>query len=250
MSVDPAPAGGAALARQHEVHGVQPVLPVPDVPAAAEWFCRVLGFSIDFLHGEPPFYGRVKLGDRSHGDPVFIHLQQQGGAITPCGETRLHVGRDLAGLHAHALAQRAEVVDPPKDQPWGLREFSLRAPGGHLIVLGAEVATAAPAASPRTVIAVYRPKPDAAEALLDLVRTHVPTLQRLGLATDRAPFVMRAADGTLAEVFEWASAEAIGRAHEDPTVGALWQRFDALCTFVPLASLPEADSPFAEFEAV
>ena len=35
----------AHLAKHHQLHGVQPVLPVPDVAAAADWFVRVLGFT-------------------------------------------------------------------------------------------------------------------------------------------------------------------------------------------------------------
>jgi len=41
-------------------------------------------------------------------------------------------------VHRHVLAQGATVLQPPFDQPWGLREFVLQAPGGHQLVLGAE----------------------------------------------------------------------------------------------------------------
>ncbi len=129
------------LAQHHQIHGVQPVLPVPDLAAAVDWYVRMLGFELDFLHGEPPFYGRVKLGDRSWGDPIYIHLQQDTGPIQPCGETRLHVGHDINGLHAHVLAAGATVLEPPTDQIWGLRDMALQAPGGHRLVLGAEINT-------------------------------------------------------------------------------------------------------------
>ncbi len=135
-----APRAGA-LGKHHQLHGVQPVLPVPDVAAAADWFCRTLGFELDFLFGEPvPVHGRVKIGDRSWGDPIYIHLQREAGPIAPCGSTRLHVGHDIDGLHAHAVAAGATVLLPPTDQPWGLREIVLQAPGGHRLVLGAEAA--------------------------------------------------------------------------------------------------------------
>lgn len=128
-----------ALAEHHQIHGVQPVLPVPDVAAAADWFVHVLGFEVDFLFGEPtPVHGRVKAGDGRWGAPVYIHLQRREGDITPCGETRLHVGHDIDALHAHAVAQGAAVLQPPADRPWGLRETVLQAPGGHRLVLGAE----------------------------------------------------------------------------------------------------------------
>ena len=131
------------LAQQHQIHGVQPVLPVPDVAAAADWFVRVLGFEIDFLHGEAPYpHGRVKtgsMGDAGWGAPVYIHLARDIGLIRPCGETRLHVGHDIDTLHAHVQAQGAQVLQPPTDQAWGLREMRLQAPGGHRLVLGAEI---------------------------------------------------------------------------------------------------------------
>jgi uncharacterized glyoxalase superfamily protein PhnB len=129
----------APLAQHHQIHGVQPVLPVANVVAAADWFCQTLGFAVDFFHGEPAFYARVKLGDRSWGDPIYIHLQQTNKPIQPCGETRLHVGHDIDGLHAHVLARGATVLQPPADQPWGLREMTLQTPDGHHLVLGAEI---------------------------------------------------------------------------------------------------------------
>lgn len=238
-----------ALAKHHQLHGVQPVLPVPDVKAAADWLVRVLGFEIDFLHGEPPFvHGRVKLGDRSVGDPIYIHLSHSAGAIQPCGETRLHVGHDIDGLHGHAVACGATVLLAPSNQPWGLREIVLQAPGGHRLVLGATIDHKTNSELPRPVIACYRPKAGQEAALLDLVRGHVPALRRLGLVTDRAPYCMRAANGTLVEVFEWASAKAIEAAHENPQVHRIWAAFGAACSYVKLSELAEAQQLFAEFE--
>lgn len=126
------------LANRHQIHGVQPVLPVPDVEAAAGWFVRVLGFDLDFLYGTPPTHARVKLGDGSWGAPVYIHLSRSTAPIVPCGVTRLHVGHDIDGLHRHALACGAKVLLPPTNQPWGLREIELEAPGGHRLCMGAE----------------------------------------------------------------------------------------------------------------
>jgi quinol monooxygenase YgiN len=100
------------------------------------------------------------------------------------------------------------------------------------------------------VIATYRPKPGRARELLDLVRGHVPALRELGLATAREPLVLRAADDTLLEIFEWVSREAVQAAHDDPAVRALWARFEQLCDCIPLAELPEAQGPFPHFEVV
>jgi hypothetical protein len=99
------------------------------------------------------------------------------------------------------------------------------------------------------VVVAYRPKPGCDQALLELARDHVPLLRRLGLATDRAPVLMRAADGTLLEVFEWQDG-AIERAHAMPEIQALWGRYAAVCDYRPLNSLPEAASQCAGFTPV
>ena len=99
------------------------------------------------------------------------------------------------------------------------------------------------------VIAAYRPKPGHEDALLSLVRDHVPDLRRWGLATDRPALAMRAGDGTIVEVFEW-HAGAIASAHTHPDVLAMWERYAQVCDYVPLRDLAEAAQMFAQFEPV
>lgn len=99
----------------------------------------------------------------------------------------------------------------------------------------------------RFVIAAFRPKPGMAEALLAVVQKHWSVLQAQGLVTARPRYAMQASDGTIIEVFEWASAEAVALAHENEAVLAVWSAFEAVCEYVPLASLAEATQPFSEF---
>jgi hypothetical protein len=103
---------------------------------------------------------------------------------------------------------------------------------------------------PRLVIVAYAPKPGQAATLDAVVARHVPTLQRLGLATARPAFVARAADGTVVEIFEWVSPASIDAAHDDLTVQAIWEEFAACCEFVPIANVAEAGRLFSEFESV
>ena len=97
-------------------------------------------------------------------------------------------------------------------------------------------------------IVAYRPKPGKGEELLKLVRNRVPTLRKEGLATDRTSTIVRAKDGTIVEVSEWKSQEAIDAAHKNPTVLAMWEKFFAICDCVPLNTLAEAQDIFAGFE--
>lgn len=100
----------------------------------------------------------------------------------------------------------------------------------------------------RIVIAAYRPKPGRSQALERLVRRHHQRLKGEGLVSDRTSAIMRASDGTIVEVFEWLSADAIARAHESAATQAMWREFADVSDYVPLTELSESMSLFAEFE--
>lgn len=97
------------------------------------------------------------------------------------------------------------------------------------------------------MIACYKPKPGKEKALRALIVDHVPTLRRIGLVTDRQPILMEAKDGTLVEVFEWTSAEAIQTAHGHPAVLRMWEEYGKVCDYIPVAQVPEATQMFSEF---
>jgi hypothetical protein len=99
-------------------------------------------------------------------------------------------------------------------------------------------------------VACYRPRRGCEQALLDLVRDHLPPLRGQGLVTDRASIVMRAADGTIVEVFEWVSQQAIEGAHSNPVVLELWKRFEDVCTYEIPSNVAEFQKMFSHFEPV
>ena len=100
------------------------------------------------------------------------------------------------------------------------------------------------------VIAGYKPKPGKGGALKELMKTHLPRLKAENLVTDRKSIMMEAADGTIIEVFEWLSAEAIQSAHTNPAVLEMWGEYAEVCDYVPVGSLPEADNLFSGFKPV
>jgi hypothetical protein len=100
------------------------------------------------------------------------------------------------------------------------------------------------------VIATFRPRPGKEQQLLTVLRDHMPTLRSQSLITDRPAYVMRAKDGTILEVFEWKSAEAIEQAHTNPVVGKLWGRFVACCEYGTLSSVEESKQMFPNFEPI
>jgi hypothetical protein len=99
-------------------------------------------------------------------------------------------------------------------------------------------------------VACYKPRPGCEEALLALVRHHLPPLRTEGLVTSRESIVMRTADGVIVEVFEWVSQEAIAGAHSNPVVLDLWKRFEAVCFYETPSNLPEFQRMFSHFEPI
>ena len=100
------------------------------------------------------------------------------------------------------------------------------------------------------VIVAYKPKPDKEDKLLEAVRDHMPVLKSQGFITERPAYVMRAMDGTIVEVFEWKSNEAVEQAHKNEAVLTLWKRFDEVCEYTKLANLKECSEMFASFEPI
>ncbi len=97
-------------------------------------------------------------------------------------------------------------------------------------------------------IACYRPKAGKERDLHQLMREHVPTLQRESLASKRNPIIMRARDGTVVEVFEWASGGSADAAHGNPVVLAMWERFNAACDYVKVSDVAETHDQWASFD--
>jgi hypothetical protein len=102
----------------------------------------------------------------------------------------------------------------------------------------------------RVVIVAYKPKPGKEAALKELTKTHVPRLRELGLVTDREPTILETADGTIIEVFEWLSPEAIQSGHSNPAIHQIWGEYAEVCDYVPLNTLGETANLFAEFTPV
>src|SRR5690348_7529113 len=100
------------------------------------------------------------------------------------------------------------------------------------------------------VISAYKPKPGKEAELRAAVKTHVPILRELGMATERKVIAMQAKNGTIIEVFEWVSKQSISDAHQHPTVHKMWAEFEACCEYEILSNIEECNGMFAEFEPV
>lgn len=113
---------------------VTPILFVRDVAAAANFYASVLGFSIDFLHGQPVFYGAVS---RDEACLHLRHVDQPNFAELAAREESLILATiqvvDVRALFAEYEAAGADLVQPLIQQPWGGLDFQVRDPDGNRI---------------------------------------------------------------------------------------------------------------------
>ncbi|CAN7201642.1 VOC family protein [Aminobacter sp. LjRoot7] len=111
---------------------------VADVMASCAFFTEKLGFAVDFVYGEPPFYGQVvrdkaQLALRLVCEPVFAgdirqreHLLSAGITVDTAAEIKqLFLDFQAAGVSFHQTLRK---------EPWGARNFVVLDPDGNLIL--------------------------------------------------------------------------------------------------------------------
>ncbi|HEX5727054.1 MAG TPA: VOC family protein [Longimicrobiaceae bacterium] len=103
-------------------------LPVGDVLAAADFYTTRLGFTLNFTWGEPATMAGVTL------DQVQLFLEQ--GTPAPQGCSVYFVVGNADELHEFHRAGGVEVVVPPGDREYGLRDFTVRDPDGNHLSFG------------------------------------------------------------------------------------------------------------------
>jgi|SRR5579863_295351 len=111
---------------------------VADIKASCDFYTHKLGFAVDFVYGDPPFYAQVsrdhaRLAFRVVGEPVFIggirereHLLSASITVATAGEAeQLFLSYQAAEVRFHQTL---------KKEPWGARTFIVIDPDGNLIL--------------------------------------------------------------------------------------------------------------------
>ena len=105
-----------------------PALPVRDVAAAVEFYTQRLGFKLGFTFGDPPSIAGVSLGN------VQVFLEQ--GTPNPAGCGVYFVVGDADELYEFQRRSGVEVVEPPGDRHYGLRDYRVRDLHGYSLSFG------------------------------------------------------------------------------------------------------------------
>lgn len=111
-----------------ECEMLHPSLAVNDVQAAAEFYKDRLGFFVAFTFGEPPTMAGVNL------DHVQIFLEQ--GTPSPKGCAVFFVVGDADELYEFHRANGVEIIQPPGDREYGIRDYAIRDLDGYRLEFG------------------------------------------------------------------------------------------------------------------
>ena len=119
-----------------------PIIHVPDVAAAAQWYVSI-GFALDDVHVD---CGETLWAHLTFGDST---LMLNAGGI-PSDATRrevdLYIHVDDVDAAFRAVAPVAELVAPIADAPYGMREFIVRDLNRFWLTFGQPIAPGTPAA--------------------------------------------------------------------------------------------------------
>jgi predicted enzyme related to lactoylglutathione lyase len=117
--------------------GLTPILYVRDFEEAMAYYTGKLLFERLWDWGDPPDFGAVRLGKVE----IFFC---QGGQGRPGSWLSIFL-EDVDGYYERIKKLGAEVIEEPRDLPWGMREMQVRDPNQHVLRFGHGI----PAREPR-----------------------------------------------------------------------------------------------------
>lgn len=111
---------------------------VSDIKASCDFYTTKLGFAVDFVYGDPPFYGQVsrdhaRLALRVVGEPVFAGDIREREQLLSASLT-VATSDEIKQLFLSYQAAGVRFHQTLKTEPWGARTFIVADPDGNLIL--------------------------------------------------------------------------------------------------------------------
>lgn len=116
-------------------------LHVRDLRASTDFFTTRLGFTIDFIYGDPPFYGQVsrdnaRLALRSMDEPFFAEDIRQREDLLSASIT-LGSADEIEQLFITYQDADVPIAQSLRNEPWQAKTFIVKDPDGNLILFAA-----------------------------------------------------------------------------------------------------------------
>lgn len=119
----------ASLAQRFDT--LYPVFVVPDVAATVEYYEQKLGFTLEWMFGEPPNVGMVA---RREWSRIGVRIQLRQGRLLAARSRMLiviEVGSNIDELYDRYVAKGVEIREPIITRPWESREFEITDMNGY-----------------------------------------------------------------------------------------------------------------------
>jgi catechol 2,3-dioxygenase-like lactoylglutathione lyase family enzyme len=113
---------------------------VADIKASCEFFTAKLGFVVDFIYGDPPFYGQVIRDNarfvlRLVHEPVFTDIREREHLLSAA--VTVATVDEIKQLFLSYQAEGVRFNQTLKKEPWGARTFVVLDPdGNHILFAG------------------------------------------------------------------------------------------------------------------
>ena len=137
--------GADAMTDEHRQATPRPVLTsieaqlfVADIKKSCDFYTKKLGFAVEFIYGDPPFYGQVRrdnarLNLRLVCEPVFVEGIREREHLLSASITVANAD-EVRQLFLSYQAAEVRFSQTLKKEPWGARTFVVMDPDGNLIL--------------------------------------------------------------------------------------------------------------------
>ncbi|HEX3985631.1 MAG TPA: VOC family protein [Acidobacteriaceae bacterium] len=111
---------------------------VRDLRTSTDFFTSKLGFIIDFVYGEPPFYGQVsrdnaRIALRYMDEPFFSEdIREREGLLS--ASITLASADEITQLFLTYQTAGVPIAQPLRDEAWQAKTFIVKDPDGNLIL--------------------------------------------------------------------------------------------------------------------
>jgi catechol 2,3-dioxygenase-like lactoylglutathione lyase family enzyme len=115
------------------MRGSTTIFTVKDAATSLAYYRDCVGFDVAFEYGMPTYYVGLCSGD------VSLHLVAAAQAPRPPGHGAVSIYvDDVDAVHADLAKRGAIILNAPKDQDYGLRDFAIADADGNMIFFGTE----------------------------------------------------------------------------------------------------------------
>lgn len=112
-----------------------PVLQVTDVARSEAFYCEKLGFTSHGTWGDGPDFCIVQNGKVT----IALDRSRDGSVAVNQYWAAYNYVEDADALCARFREDGIEIVRGPEDMPYGLRDFDIRDPDGHILAFGHDI---------------------------------------------------------------------------------------------------------------